>query len=203
MAALWISLLSHPHVPGAPTQGRNPRSGAVTQGKGSVHCDSFNLLSGVLETKAERLGSATLAVRVLAIRDVVKRPKVIRRGAEVWVTVVAPDLQDRPYRRKKRRLSGAVLADQQGQRRQARSLLLPKAAEVAQSEFLERSLIHPIPVIPCPAKDTPGQPAPRAEPALRRTRESGTARFPSRGRTDSGACAMRRRLPAAGVSLRR
>ena len=196
-------MLLDPHVPGAPEHGREHGSGAVTESKGGGHCDWFTLLPSELETQSERFSSATTAARVLAIRDLAKRAEVIGRGTEVGIFVVAPDLHHRPYRRQKRGLSGAVFTDQQRQRRQARSLLLPKATEVAQSELLQRLVIHSIPVIPCPAKDTPGQPAPRAEPSLRRTRESGTARFPGRGRTESGATATRQRRPVAGASLRR
>ena len=126
MGAFYVAMLSHPHISGAPAHGRELRSGAVTQGERGVHGDCFNHLAGAPETQAERLSSAVPAL-ILAIRDLVERSKVVWRGTEVGVFVVATDLQHRAYRRQKRGLSGAVLTDQQRQRRQARSLLLPKA----------------------------------------------------------------------------
>ena len=85
---------------------------------------------GALESDTEKFGSETASAS-LVIGYFMKRAKIIRRIAEVGVPVASGDFQHRPYRRQKRGLSGAVFADQQRQRRQARRLLLSKAAEVA------------------------------------------------------------------------
>ena len=54
----------------------------------------------------------------------------------------------RPYSGEKRGLAGAVLADEERERCQARGLRFPEAAEVQQSDLLELTVAHDRPPHP-------------------------------------------------------
>jgi hypothetical protein len=69
------------------------------------------------------------------MNDFRERAQVIWGCPEVGVAIVTRHLQNRAYRCQKRCLSRAVIADEQGQRRNAGTLALLKTTKVAESEF--------------------------------------------------------------------
>ena len=80
--------------------------------------------------EAKREGIRAVRAPAPAVHDLRECSQVIRGLAKIRLTDPVSSIPYRPHRGEKRCLSGTVLPDEQGERRQRRSLPLVEAAEI-------------------------------------------------------------------------
>jgi len=109
-------------------------------------CDgTFSPFSRKIESYLERIGAAAFSPSIVG--DFVEAAKVVGGFLEIGHAEPA-SIPQRPDQRQEGCLAGAVLADEQGQRRHASRLFLAKAAEVLQCDPVHGSGLPIIPAHP-------------------------------------------------------
>ena len=142
-----------PQAPvGGPALGK-AGGGGHSRSEYYITINHLSLGTDPLDTDLERFG--VLSPVVPAMNDFRERSEVIRRFTEVRISLKECDFTDCAHGSEERGLAGAVLADEESERRQWHGVLPAEAAEVAQPDFLQLTVAHDRPLTPCPAKGIP------------------------------------------------
>ena len=124
--ALHTAML-HRHLP-VPPRKRCWRGRGVARLERHLEIDETALRCALGEADPERM--CALRPSALPMHDLRKRPEIERVLAKVRVPAPVGGIPHRPHRREERGLAGAVLTDEERERRQGHGLPLAEAAEL-------------------------------------------------------------------------